>query len=853
MPTAVRPALATVLASLALPAAAHAAVTITPDRIVVTGDGAGAVITRAPLRIAFTDAGGRVVLQEAAAPVPLAPAAVLPVPGPVPLGQDVVRRPALYAPLTFTVGAQGFVQIPGSQFAGDLVTGAAAGVTYAGTAVTAAAAEGDGVRLTVATNDPTGRTLAVVLTPGPHHAIRVGVRPSSTAGVAAMADSFTATSTEAFRGFGGRHNALDQRGEDFLSYNQQENVGSGALGPIATATDPARGDRLLFPNGRTAAYYSQAEFLSSGGYGFLLDRPELARWRMAVDRPDAWQAEVAAAGLDYLVFPGDARAAMADLTAVTGRHRVPPAWAAGTIFDRATRYPGDNAKSYLADVEQDLRDIDRYQLPLDAYRIEGWQFLTRPQVRDIIARLHARGIRALLYFRAFVGSETNVGTDDPRAYAEALAKGYVATRADGSPYVFVSNFNAPGALVDFTNPAAVAWWKQRITEGLDLGADGFMQDFGEQAMVDMHFHDGSTGAELHNRYPLLFHRATREAVDAWEAAHPRHDKIWFFTRTGYSGTPGSAADEGGTFAGDGTTDFSRSSGLAAQAPDMLNRAIGGAYGFTTDIGGYFDVALYPKTTKELFLRWAEWAALSPFFRLHGSVVAGTHTPWSYDAETVRLYNGLSRLRRRAVPYLLRTWRTAVRTGLPVTRPLWLVEPGSAEAARQDQEWLLGDDVLVAPVVTQGATARSVFFPSGCWRSPESGLTVTGPRSQSVPAALDVLPYFFRCGTTPFPAVDTGAAALPKACTSRRRFTIHLRDPRGPERLASARILVNGRTVRTLKARGTRRLTARIDLRGLPKGRVTVRVVARTTRGRTLVETRTYRTCAAHQAARPASA
>ncbi len=182
---------------------------------------------------------------------------------------------------------------------------------------------------------------------------------------------------------------------------------------------------------------------------------------------------------------------------------------------------------------------------------------------------------------------------------------------------------------------------------------------------------------------------------------------------------------------------------------MLDRAIGGAYGFSTDIGGYFDVRPYPATTKELFLRWAEWAALSPLFRLHGSVLAGTHTPWSYDRQTVHIYEQLVALHLRARKLILKLWRQADRTGIPVTRPLWLAYPGDARAARQDQEWLLGPDALVAPVVTQGVTTRAVYFPRGCWRRPDTGALYRGPRSQVVPAALGQLPYFFACGTHPF--------------------------------------------------------------------------------------------------------
>jgi sulfoquinovosidase len=241
---------------------------------------------------------------------------------------------------------------------------------------------------------------------------------------------------------------------------------------------------------------------------------------------------------------------------------------------------------------------------------------------------------------------------------------------------------------------------------------------------------------------VLFHRATFAAVRAFERSHPKRH-IWYFTRSGYSG---SARYELGNFPGDETTDWTRSAGLASQTPDMLNRAIGGAYGFTTDIGGFFDVGPYQPTTKELFIRWAEWAALSPFFRVHGSVGAGTHTPWSYDAQTLAIYKRMAALHRRAQPLIRRLWRVADRTGMPPTRPLWLAAPDDPASVREDQEWLLGANVLVAPVVTRDATARDVTFPPGCWR--RAGVRVRGPQVRRVAAPLGTLLWFARCGTRP---------------------------------------------------------------------------------------------------------
>ena len=725
--------------------AASADVRIAHERIVVSApSGARAVVDRDPFRLSFEDPTRRRVLAEVAGPEidslarPGIPRAQFGAPTPPP--------PALYAPLAFTVGDAGIAQTPGGLWQGTLRWVTVGGTAYSARKVLAGRRAGDGVRLVLSTSDPSGRRLEVEVAPFRGNTLRVRARPRPASGVATISDSFSSSAGEGFHGFGGRHNALDQRGNEFYNYLQQENLSSGSADAL-TQAPPGGGPSHLFPNGPAAAYYVQSSFVSSARYGFLLDRDEISHWRLASDRPDAWQVEAFAPSIDYVVAPGRAPRAIGALTAITGRQRVPPRWAAGTILDRLVEFPSDSPEHHAAAIAADLREIERHRLPLDAYRIEGWQFLPPDLLRGFIERLRRRGIHLMLYFRSFVGRD-EIGTDDPDAYAEALARGYVATHADGSPYVFQSNFNADGAQVDFTDPGAVRWWQGRVRKALELGADGFMEDFGEQVLDDMHFADGSTGATMHNRLPVLYHRATMEAVRDFERRHPRRE-IFTFTRAGYSGSPGSAAREFANFPGDETTDWSPSAGLASLATDMLNRAIGGAYGFSTDIGGFFDVGPYQPTTKELFLRWAEWAALSPMFRLHGSVGAGTHTPWSYDAETVAVYNRLSRLHLRARPLIMRLWKRARRTGIPITRPLWLAYPGDRPAARQDQEWLLGPNVLVAPVVEEGADSRTVYFPRGCWRNPETGQRVRGPRVRRVRADLDRLPYFFRCGSRPF--------------------------------------------------------------------------------------------------------
>ncbi len=365
-------------------------------------------------------------------------------------------------------------------------------------------------------------------------------------------------------------------------------------------------------------------------------------------------------------------------------------------------------------------------------------------------------MHALEYFRAYVGVDSG-NTEPSGDLAEALAGGYLATTAGGAPYLFGTSFGGVAGVLDVTNPSARAWFAGRLVTAMDSGADGFMTDFGEQVQPDMHFADGATGATEHNRFPVEYQQIVHDTVTRYEATHPGRQIFWY-DRAGWQG---SAAQESASFPGDETTDFSSASGLQSQTPDMLNRQVGGDWGYTTDIGGYED-ATTGATTKELLLRWAEWSVLSPFFRLHGSAGSGTHTRWSYDAETLAAYRSLSELRERVAPLVQSRWASSVQTGLPVVTPLWLAYPDDPRAAAQQQEWLLGPDVLAAPVVEQGATTRTAYLPAGCWTYQPTGRQYSGGQSVTVDAPLTTLAWFTRCGSTPLAAVAPPAAAQPAA-------------------------------------------------------------------------------------------
>ncbi|MFT3769581.1 MAG: glycoside hydrolase family 31 protein [Minicystis sp.] len=568
----------------------------------------------------------------------------------------------------------------------------------------------------LATDDPGGRPLTLRVAPEGDAAFAIEITSPD---ASAMAATFAAAAGEAFHGFGGRRESTNLRGKRIRNWVLD----------------------YRFPDVSPAYYYAEPLVVSSGGYGLLLDQSENAVFDVATDLDDAFRVAVRGPRLALVVTPGEPAAAIGALTAITGRHRKPPAWSTGATISRAVE-TSKSVAEYQQAIADDLARIEADALPVTAYCFEGWALLPDDFVTSTIATLKARGIHPVLYVRSFVGKDI-AGTQPPGDYDEAIAGGYVAKTKDGAPYLAPGPFaDAPMAVVDLTSPEARAWWKGKIRSMLEKGADGFMNDFGEQVLSDMVFADGTTGAVTHNRYPVLQQEAAREAVDAFVEEHPGRE-IHFFGRAGYTGRPGSAAYENATFPGDELCDWSKLAGLPSIIPDMLNRAIGGAYGFTTDIAGYGDFKFVP-ATKELYIRWSQAAALTPFFRVHNGPLTGPRMPWSYDAETEDAWRSMAELHASAQPALMAAWDEAVVTGMPVVRPLWLVDPASAETPHNDDEWLLGDDLLAAPVIEEGATQREVWLPTGCWQQKGTGEEITGPKTITVAAPLLELPWFRRC-------------------------------------------------------------------------------------------------------------
>ncbi len=440
--------------------------------------------------------------------------------------------------------------------------------------------------------------------------------------------------------------------------------------------------------------------------------------------------------LDQYVIAGPSFAEVLDrYTTLTGRPAMPPRWALGFHQSRW----GWSPDTAVTDVVDGFRARD---LPLDAvwldiqhmrgFRSWTWDPATFPDPEGLVDALAADGVRAV----SIVDPAIKVDPDWD-VYADGAAEGYFLGN-DGEPWV---GEVWPGEAVfpDFSSPDVRAWWGGLAAAELDRGVAGFWLDMNEPSeftdgtVPDSLDADGdgapTTMAAVHNVYALLEARATYEG---WQAHDPDR-RPFLLTRAGFAGIQRYAA----AWTGDAPSTWDA---LRTTLPMLLGMSVSGESWVGSDVGGYSGGA-----SGELYTRWMQVGAFSPFFRAHLVEGAADQYPWSFGQEVLDVSRGVLELRYSLLPYLYSLGWEASRTGAPPLRPLVWDWPADPDADRGD-EALLGPWLLVAPVLAEGATSREVYLPEGRWFDFYTGVIHDGPATVTLDALpLAALPLFVREG------------------------------------------------------------------------------------------------------------
>ena len=451
----------------------------------------------------------------------------------------------------------------------------------------------------------------------------------------------------------------------------------------------------------------------------------------------------------YLLAAASPKEVLKTYTAITGRSPLPPPWAFGVWH---------NSLQGRGSVLKDARDLRGARIPISALWIPdlidhrfnlGWPLFTFGDYGvpgPLTADLHELGFKVLAHFSPYVRSRVVPYQLENPTFAEGVRNHYLVTRPDGKPAG--PTFEAmPTGNVDFTNPEAVNWWQAKIQGALkEYNFDGWMEDFGEWVRDDDQFAAGSKGRVMASLNPLFYHKMAYEIVHAVKPDAVR------FAR---SGAPGSQAFSPILWGGDQFDDWTWDNGFPSVVTAGITAGLSGFSIWGPDISS-------GSPSKELFIRWTEFGALTPIMRDHLWDKPKFAVDLWFDHQSTDVFRNYARLHVSLFPYLYTFAHEATETGLPIIRHPMLEFPDDPAAAGTEYEYLLGDRLLVAPVVKEGATTRSLYLPKGDWVNYWTDEITSGGKEVTIPAPLEEIPLFVKAGSViPFtrPDLDTLAADL----------------------------------------------------------------------------------------------
>ncbi len=448
--------------------------------------------------------------------------------------------------------------------------------------------------------------------------------------------------------------------------------------------------------------------------------------------------------LDYYLMvgatPGEV---IAQFVRLIGGTRLPPRWSLGYAQTAMGLADAPDAQQQLAAF---IDRIEAEAIPCSAFHygsgyssrgkrryVFTWNSDKFPDPKALNARFHDAGMQLVANIKPCL-------LDDHPAYGEVRAQGGFVQHAHSAQPVLEQFWDGVGSHLDFTHPAALAWWQKNLREQvLDHAIDAGWNDNNEYAIMD-------DGAACHGfGEPIPMHRAralqallmTRATFEAQATHHPEAESFTV-TRAGPPGLQRYAQ----TWSGDNTTSWET---LRWNIRTGLQMSLSGMFNVGHDVGGFAG----PTPDPELFLRWVQACCLNPRMVMNSWKASGVNNvPWMHPQVTAEVVAAI-RLRYTLMPYLWSLFERAHTRHEPIIRPTFYDFPDDPRCFADSDDFMLGDALLVAPVVQAGATSRSVYLPRGpaAWFDFHSGARFEAGQLHTVAAPLATLPLFARCGAS----------------------------------------------------------------------------------------------------------
>jgi alpha-glucosidase len=517
--------------------------------------------------------------------------------------------------------------------------------------------------------------------------------------------TFQSKKEEQFYGFGEQYSYLNFKGKKFPVFTEEQGLGRGDA-PITFFANLAKAGGNKF-----TTYCAMAYTLTTAKRALLIENSEYMEFDLK--NPAKISVAVRSNNISGRIWTGEAPQKITEqYTAFSGRMPQLPDWAFGTWLG-------------LQGGEQKVKEITKTTLnannPVTAVWIQDWvgkretKFGSRlywnwlpdtnvyPNIKQLCAEMNAQNIKVLAYINPFLadyGPQTEV----------AIANNYLVKNSIGQYYkIPVGGFNA--YMVDLSNPAACSWLKEIIkTNIIDNGFSGWMADFSEWLPFDAKLFSGEKASTYHNQYMVDWAKLNREVIQ--EAG--KENEIIFFNRGGFTGS-----NKYSTlfWEGDQMVSWQQHDGLPSALKGLLSSGISGISLNHSDIGGYTAVNKLPVKyirSRELFYRWTEMNVFSIVFRTHEGLLPKNNFQFYNDTEGQQFFARMGRLHFALKDYLKFLNTEATNMGLPIVRTLNFVFPNDINTINIDNQFMLGNELLVAPVLKKNSTNVNVYLPEGEW-------------------------------------------------------------------------------------------------------------------------------------------
>lgn len=528
-----------------------------------------------------------------------------------------------------------------------------------------------------------------------------------------MAATFELHHDERIYGLGESFTRLDKRGQKIHAFLRD---GMGAQGRMQ--------------------YKSVPFFLSNRNYGMFVHTSAPTTFDFGHDFDGHTAIYTGDELLDLFIFLGEPKDIVSEYTAVTGRSPMPPLWSFGLWMSRITY----KSEAEVRDVAAKLRE---YRIPADVIHLDTGWFETDwrgdylfsesrfDDPADMIRDLKEDGFRISLWQLTYF-------TPKNRLWQEIVDNGYHVRDAGG-------RLPALDAVLDFSNPDAVAWYQDKLKGLLELGVGAIKADFGENAPLDGYYHSGRTGWYEHNLYPVRYNDAVFEVTKDVTG-----DGI-LWGRSAWAGSQRYPVHWGGDAE-------NTNSAMAASLRAGLSMGLSGFSFWSHDIGGFVE-----RAPRDLYRRWTPFGALTSHTRTHG---APPREPWEYDERLADDFRRAMELKYRLMPYIYAQALDASAKGHPMMRPLFFDYPDDNTAWMIDDQYLFGTDLLVAPLFAE-TDSRRVYLPPGNWVDYQSGEHYAGERWHEIDAGEIPVVLLARAGS----AIPHAALAQHTGAIDWRRITL----------------------------------------------------------------------------------